>query len=519
MGRKIALLMTYCLIMPMIIAALPKANADTTFVKLMSDTTELGPEDAVGKTFEINCTIENVELLYGVDIQITWPTEYIEYVDHNKTIPRGTQWPNGILYSPTIPVKDDVDETASMPGAAPETRYWLAEASMAPAEKFNGTGTAFEMVFRIKKHPMITDTYIHINITSSTLANFYGDPIDHVRINCTILLHGKLQPPGPQIKINSINYKGTVPYFADINVSILNLDQYWDLGGFDLKIKYNPKLMQAIDIKIDPDEWFTNCWPNGILVVKNETDNLLGRVWVAVIGIPGDGGDHTPPSGNATLFTITFEFSASGPIEKILDTFSLAGFPHPEREEPPYNNSESSVPIPFTVINGFADVVGIQQHTPLPGYTVITESSSSVSQILFTEGIPLLLFNVTGAEGYIGYCNVTIPKDFMWSTDGWVVLINGIQVTPMVTEDEQNTYIYIEYSGGSHNIAIIGSDVVPEFNLLWTLIILLGAIIITVLTKMLKARKISSPFFCRIKQKIITSVIATNCCHPFLENH
>lgn len=511
MERKIALLMTYFLIMPLIIAALPKANAntDTTFVKLISNTTELGPEDAVGKTFKINCTIENVELLYGVDIQITWPTEYIEYVDHNKTIPRGTktgQWPNGILYPPTIPVKDDVDETASMPGAAPETRYWLAEASMAPAPTFNGTGTAFEMVFRIKKHPMITDTYIHINITSSTLADFYGNPIDHVRINCTILLHGKLQPPGPQVKINSINYKGTVPYIADINVSILNLDQYWDLGGFDLKIKYNPKLMQVIGIKIDPDEWFTNCWPNSIFVVKNETDNLLGRVWVAVIGIPGDGGDHTPPTGNATLCTITFEFSASGPIEKILDTFSLAGFPHPERGEPPYNNSESSVPIPFTVINGFANVVGIRQHTPLPGYTVMTESNSSVSQISFTEGIPLLLFNVTGAEGYIGYCNVTIPKIFMWSADGWVVLIDGIQASAphaIVTEDGQNTYIYIEYSGDTHSIAIVGSGVVPEFNLLWTLTILLGAIIITVLTKMLKARKNSSPLFFVVGQKIL----------------
>jgi hypothetical protein len=474
MKRKIALLIACSLIMPIVIAALPKTNAATTSVKLMSNTTELGPEDAVGKTFKINCTIEDVSLLYGVDIQITWPTEYVEYVAHNKTIPRGTkpgQWPNGILYSPTIPVKDDVDETASMPGAEPGTRYWLAEASMAPAPKFNGTGTAFEMLFRIKKQPF-ADTYIHINITGSTLANIYGDPISHVRINCTILLHGKLQPPGPQIKIDSTSYKGAVPYTTDINVSILNLDQYWDLGGFDLKLEYDPKLMQAVDIKIDPDEWFTNCWPNGIFVVKNETDNILGRVWVAIIGLPGIEGNHTPPSGNATLFTVTFEFWASGPIKKIPDPFSLAGFPHPERSEPPYSNSESAIPIPFTVIDGFADVIGEQQFSPLPGYTVKIESNSLVSQFLFTEGIPRLQFNLTGAEGYTGYCNVTIPKNFMW--DDWTILIDGIQATPTINTDVHNTYIYIEYSGGAHSIAIIASHVVPEFNLLMILTILLA---------------------------------------------
>ncbi|MEM3579643.1 MAG: cohesin domain-containing protein [Candidatus Bathyarchaeia archaeon] len=495
MKRKIAATIAFLLTVAMLTTNIKilKAQA-TTKLKIVSDVSELGPANATGQTFTVRCVIENVSLLYGVDIQVGWTTEYIEYVSHQKHIPKGTgsgQWPDGILYPPTVPVKDDVDESASMPGAEPGTMYWLAEASMAPAAKFNGTGVAFEMTFRVKKHPMIYDSHIYVNVTGSTLANFYGEPIEHEIVNLHIILHGIPQPQGPTLEISSINYKGPVPHIFDINVSIRNLDPYWDLGGFDIKIKYDPKLLEATKVIADPDGWFASFWSD-IMIIKNETNNADGIVWLAVLGIPYENGTHVEPYGDATLCTITFKANASAPIEKLADLFSLAAFPHPERPEPPFNNSDCSVPIPFTVVNGFANIIGITEYEPLPGYVVTIESNSSISSIEFTPRVPLLLFDATGAEGYVGYCNITIPKDFMWSTDGWILLIDGWRATPTITENGQNTYIYFELPGGLHSVALITSNVIPESatSLQWFLTAITALMItITIAMRMKKHSK------------------------------
>jgi hypothetical protein len=445
------------------ISQMPIAKAAGTTLTIVQSITELGPQNAVGTNFTVSCFIENVAELYGVDIQIGWTTEYIEYVSHVKMIPANTS-AGGLLYSPTIPVSDQVDETASMPGSEPGTMYWLAEASMG-APKFNGNGTAFNMTFRVKNHPMGADSHIYINVTSSTLANFGGSPISHTITNAHILLHARPQPAGPTIQVASVSHKGAVPYAFQTNVSILNLDSYWDLGGYDIQLTYSPEVIQAALITVDPDGWFASFWPGGPFIVKNETDNDAGIVWVALIGLPDSDGTHSPPSGNATLFTVDFTALASGPLE--IETESpryLAGYPHPERSESPYDNQDVAIPIPYNATDGLANIVGVTAHSIL-SHIVTTESNSSVSSIFFTPGVPMLYFNVTGANGHTGFCNITIPKNFMWSTiaDGWFVLVNGELVQPQIVTDATNTYIYFTYHHSRNNVTIVTSNAIPEF--------------------------------------------------------
>ena len=491
--EKKPLIIISCLILAlMLMTATPKISianaANGTYLKLVSDVTELGPDNAVGQNFTVKCIIENVTNLYGLDIQINWTTEYIEYVSHLKTIPVET-YPDGILHSPTVPVKDEVDENANMTGSAPGTMYWISEASMVPAEVFNGTGMVFNMTFRVKNHPA-SDSHIIINFTASTLSDKKGDPIPHTRVGLDILLHGRIQPSGPEIRISSPSYKGAVPYVFDVNVSILNLDPYWDLAGFDIQLSYCTEVMQATNLNIDPDGWFNSFW-NTTRIIEQEIDNLNGKIWVAVLGLPGTGGIHDEPYGNATLFTVTFEAYASGPIKKVPDSFSLAAFPHPERPEPPFNNTDWSVPIPFTVTDGLADIVGVIDHTPLTGYTVTTESNSSVSSLFFEPGVPMLLFNVTGCDGCGGFCNITIPKDFMWSSisDGWFVLVNGEPVTPTITEDADNTYIYFTYEHSTNHITIITTNAVPELGFVALAILALSASVIALTKRQITGKK------------------------------
>lgn len=169
---------------------------------------EFGPEPCVGTLFSVTVEVHDVNNLYGLDVEFGWDTEWIGYVNHTKMVPV-EQNPGGILHSPTIPVKDQVDETASMPGAEFGTMYWLAEASMLPAAGFNGSGICFQMTFRIKKQPGVgePDAIVVLTITGYTLADTNGMPT-HIQpppSNGEVVIHA-LPPSGP----GDLNYDSKV---------------------------------------------------------------------------------------------------------------------------------------------------------------------------------------------------------------------------------------------------------------------------------------------------------------------
>ena len=331
---------------------------------VVPDFLEFGPEPCIGQQFTINIEIHNVTNLYGVDIQITWDTDWIRYVNHTKKIPVET-YPDGILHSPTISVHDDVDETGGLveEGAAPGTLYWLAEASMLPAEPFDGSGIAFEMTFEIVNQPEAdeADAIVTIGFTYSILSDSAGLPIDHEAYNGTVVIHPKPLPPLLKVTPEHVE---EVPecytFTSDVYLMGENgtdLDPFWDVAGFDIYFNFDPTLLEAVEVTIDPDGWFASFWPNGILVVKQEINNDEGWVWIAFLGIPGDYGEHTPPSGKGRLFTVTFHAiseSSTYPPETIvlgLNPVTVAGYPHPERDYPPWNGSDSAPPLPHVIEN------------------------------------------------------------------------------------------------------------------------------------------------------------------------
>ena len=166
---------------------------------------EFGPESCVGTLFSITVEVHDANNLYLLDVQFGWDTDWIEYVSHTKMIPI-EQHPGGILHQPTIPVMDDVDENASMPGSAPGTMYWLDEVSMLPAEPFSGNGICFQMTFRIKKQPTAGEASVttQLRVTSYTLADAIGGgstqgimmPIPPPPPYAEVVIHALL-PTGP----------------------------------------------------------------------------------------------------------------------------------------------------------------------------------------------------------------------------------------------------------------------------------------------------------------------------------
>ncbi|MEM2912544.1 MAG: right-handed parallel beta-helix repeat-containing protein [Candidatus Bathyarchaeia archaeon] len=167
------------------------------------------------------------------------------------------------------------------------------------------------------------------------------------------------------------------------------------------------------------------------------------------------------------------------------------------------DRSDGICDLPFTIYDAPEDTEDIRDDYPLAApintvdagtfggttYGVDIVSNSTVSHLQFIPYIvpPYISFDVTGDEGTIGFCRITIPKDLLWAeTDRWVVLINGEPVNYTVFSDPENTYLYFVYNHSTHKIEIRGTQAIPEFT---SLLILPLFMITTTLVAVYKRKR------------------------------
>jgi parallel beta-helix repeat protein len=96
-------------------------------------------------------------------------------------------------------------------------------------------------------------------------------------------------------------------------------------------------------------------------------------------------------------------------------------------------------------------------------FYVSVESNSTVSNFYFNHAMKEIGFNVTGPDGTIGFCNVTIPKTLLLSypIEQWIVLIDGqLPLYFIATENETHTMLYFTYSHTTHQVQIFGTWVI-----------------------------------------------------------
>jgi len=120
-------------------------------------------------------------------------------------------------------------------------------------------------------------------------------------------------------------------------------------------------------------------------------------------------------------------------------------------------------------------------------YYVNTVSNSTVSDFHFNEINKLISFNMTGPDGTIGFCRITIPKKLLWcdNPEEWQVRVNNtLMENRKIMEDTSYTYVYFTCNHTTQNVETIGIHAIPEFPS-WTTIILIPIIltIATVITK------------------------------------
>jgi hypothetical protein len=95
---------------------------------------------SVGETFNVTVAVSGLadKNLYGFDINFTWDTNVLQYVSHDVKAPVET-YSGGVLHQPVVEIMNQVNPSAGT--------YWLAYASVQPAEPFNGDGVFFTVTF------------------------------------------------------------------------------------------------------------------------------------------------------------------------------------------------------------------------------------------------------------------------------------------------------------------------------------------------------------------------------------
>jgi hypothetical protein len=129
----------------------------------------------VGRVFTVTVGVSGLvgNDLYGFDILLKWDTNALQYLTHEIKVPVET-YPQGVLHSQVLEVKNEVNEA--------DGTYWIAYASLAPAEPFNGDGVFFTITFIILKEFDNGIMFEHVFLVSD---DYKTIPVNGQQIACT----------------------------------------------------------------------------------------------------------------------------------------------------------------------------------------------------------------------------------------------------------------------------------------------------------------------------------------------
>ena len=263
-----------------------------------------------------------------------------------------------------------------------------------------------------------------------------------------------------------INQTLTIDSTFTVNITVANVTDLWT---FQFNLRWDPSMLDyytitnvAYFLKYGNPEHPDQSTKVTGTTKKNQTEgtmafgySLFGSLYV----------DVWPVSGTGTLATITFRVQRTGNtvLDLLKDTLIRPGTggPPPPPEAIPHDTEDG-----FFMNTEKIDVINEVQIGD-SNYTIIITTNSSISPVPFLYSIndTKIWFNVTGPAGMTGFCNVSIPKNFMWcdTMDDWQINVNGEHITPQTVDDENYTYLYFTYTTSINTIEIISQYMVPEF--------------------------------------------------------
>ena len=135
-------------------------------------------------------------------------------------------------------------------------------------------------------------------------------------------------------------------------------------------------------------------------------------------------------------------------------------------------------------------------------------SNSTVSNFQLNTTLKTISFNVTGVDETAGFCRITIPNiivEDLWHGN-YTVLLNGEPWPFRNWTDNENTYIYVNYTHSTHQITIVipelpTAKILPLFMLLSVIAIILAK------KKRLKKQKPKPLFSSQNKQAFTRKIL------------
>jgi hypothetical protein len=127
------------------------------------------------------------------------------------------------------------------------------------------------------------------------------------------------------------------------------------------------------------------------------------------------------------------------------------------------HNGTESLEVPFNVLTDIKHQVTWDMGV----YSIHTISNSTISNFIFNGSDIKIGFNVSGFLNTKGFCNVTIPSNFMWGEftvflDG-SPLTSGINYTQIYNGTHYLFYMLYSQDNSSHEVKISATKIVPEF--------------------------------------------------------
>jgi len=240
----------------------------------------------------------------------------------------------------------------------------------------------------------------------------------------------------------TLSFNPTEMQLSSLQQFIVNItiNSVTDLSAWQLKIAYNPTIIQCINVSIPENNIFAGHSTTGL---SFKIDNKIGTI-TAFNGL----WETTGVSGSGVICQITFNAINPG-ISSLTfkDVMNLSGT---------YLIDSKDNLIPIETYDGIVTIAptgfriykfNVQNHN----VTILT--NSSLTNFNYNSTLKFLEFSLNGTIGTVGSCSASIPKELLNGT--FAVLINNKATIYSTSEDKFDKHICFTYNQGQLYIKIL----------------------------------------------------------------
>ncbi|MBS7281428.1 MAG: hypothetical protein KIH09_16540 [Candidatus Freyarchaeota archaeon] len=251
----------------------------------------------------------------------------------------------------------------------------------------------------------------------------------------------------------------------NINITISNLDEGWNLTYVEFTLTYDNASLQILDVLEGP--FLSQFGDTSFNYIKDDGQLKVNTTLIPNIGYP---------SGSGTLTIITFNATTRPPAVSALNLIDISML------------DAEGFEILYGLSHGYYEMHEYLIHEIIVDTTtfyVTTLSNGSISPAQLDIYHCLLKFNITGKDGTAGFIDITIPNNLLWAEDGWLVIVGGEAVPVTVTAlNATHTMLSFNASFSTKSVYIIGTGAIPESSLSILMIFLLTITLLAITTKL-----------------------------------